>query len=139
MTCKMTMEKVVRILTENGVNVRGPYSYAERNPKHKTAEVIRVTGMAHVRTMAEMLSPYAVTKRDLWIAALEWVERRTTAAGGLDENGRLKRGGTARRGYDSGDIAVAKRIRALNDSRRDTRRNHDLDDLIVGSGEGEST
>lgn len=131
MTCEATLREAVRVLSEHGVRVRGPYTYTERNSEHKPAWLIAVGGMGNVRKMAELLIPYAVTKRRLWELALEWIGLREQAAGGFDEQGRLKRGGSHRTGYTEGDIDCAKRLRAANDSRRHTRRNHELDDLVA--------
>lgn len=93
-TCRKTVVEILNILENYNVSGRG-YTYQERDPrKHKDAHYVRVTGMSNVLRLADLVFPFAVTKKRHWEIAKEWATGRIRKAGGVDENGRLRKTGT---------------------------------------------
>lgn len=109
-----TIEHILLILKKCQVNGRG-YTYQGRDPlKHRDAHYIRVSGMANILRLAELLCPYAVTKKRHWGIAIEWAKRRIKVAGGIDSKGHLHRGGRRDRSYSESEMMLASEMMELN-------------------------
>lgn len=120
-TCRFTIVEILSILERHAINGRG-YTYQERDPdKHKDAHYIRVTGMGNVLKFAELLLPFAVTKKRHWEIAIEWSKSRIAKAGGLNEKGHLIKRGIPIP-YDEKELALFDELCSIN--RRGPIANH---------------
>lgn len=112
-----SIRKILEILEAAEISGRG-YTYQERDPlKHRDAHYLRVTGVANVLKLAELLLPYSVTKHRHWEIAIQWSKRRIEVAGGIDAKGHLRRGGIKpqkARAYLPDELLLADELSALN-------------------------
>lgn len=113
-----TIFEALAVMEEMGVHGRN-YTYQERQPHHKDAWYLRVNGINNIRELGIQLLPYSITKREAWELAVQFADSRIQAAGGLQEDGTLKRGGKNRTGYSAEDLGLIDSLRSL--TRRPTR------------------
>lgn len=112
MTCKVTIDEILRLLTGLGVTSYG-YSYAEKRSYHLDAHMIRVNRMVDAALLAHILGPLSITKRRQWellaeFAAIRLANRRVMP------DGRLARGGIPLHPLGEREFQIYDEMRRLN-------------------------
>ncbi|WP_128381261.1 hypothetical protein [Streptomyces cavernae] len=114
MTHEVTVAKTVEILRGLGLNAL-QHTWHERKAHHKDMWGYNITRTGYVLTMANALLPYAVTKQEHWTLIKEFCELRVARVG-LDDQGRLRRGGTPGKWwtpYSDRELEIADRLKGL--------------------------
>ncbi|WP_329368767.1 hypothetical protein OG896_24650 [Streptomyces sp. NBC_00669] len=121
MTHERTVAKTVEVLQAIGLTT-AKHTWHERKAHHKDIWGYNITRTGYVLAMADALLPYTVTKIENWTLIKEFCELRIARVG-LDDQGRLKKGG--RQGwwtpYSDRELELADLLKGL--TRRGTAAN----------------
>jgi hypothetical protein len=114
MTHEPTIAHVVDLLDKIGC-VAKSYAISEGG-RYKDSYRFAVSRTAWVKTMAETVLPYAVTKRRHWQLILELCNERIARQGLAESGGWLKRGGPPGwcKPYTEREYQIGEELRAVN-------------------------
>lgn len=100
------------ILSAIGVSATG-YTYQEKKNHHKPSHHIRVPRSADVIIMGRALLPYSVTKRRMWLLAIELSEIKVSRRR-IMPDGRLSRGGIPNSPVTEREFELVRMLREIN-------------------------
>ncbi len=113
MTCLPTVKRAGQIVDEITGRGTTAYSYRERNDRHKDSHYLRMRGgVTAILTLGRALVDDSTTKRKHWELVIEFCESRITLCG-VDDSGRLRRGGHKKVPYTQRELDIYKEMVGL--------------------------